>query len=145
MGTTPRLNIDANYAKVSGGITDDANETVQPLRMNPVTNRLLVDSTAVGGATTPYIYNVTLDSANTEYSQALPANTQKYKIYAMDWNKQYPHTDVLKYCFTVTASGTTFIPIPAGSYDYVDGVTASGTLYFQSSTGSAKVIIMAWV
>lgn len=37
------IKIDDNYKGVAAGITDDASETVQPLRVNPATNRLLAD------------------------------------------------------------------------------------------------------
>jgi hypothetical protein len=40
-----QLKKDDNYVSVAGAITDDASETVQPLRVNPATNALLVDST----------------------------------------------------------------------------------------------------
>ena len=40
------IKIDNNHRSVSAGITDDANQTIQPLRVDPSTNRLLVDSNA---------------------------------------------------------------------------------------------------
>ncbi len=103
------------------------------------------DKNLVEAPTTLTIYNVVLTNADQEYSQALPAGTKKYKIYAMDSVKRYPHGDTLKYTNVSGASGTTFIPIPPMGYDLVENVNLTGTtLYFQSPTGSAVVIIVCW-
>jgi len=97
------------------------------------------------GATTPTIYNIALTSANTEYSQNLPANTKKFRIYAVDSTKRYPHSDALKVCFIENQSNTTFIPIPASGFYQEEDINLTGkTIFFQSPTGSGNVIIVAW-
>lgn len=138
--------IDDNFKGTSTGITDDASQTIQPLRVNPTTNRLIVNTVSDGLAfpSNPSIFNVPLSLASTEYSQKLPASTVRYKIYAMDWNLRYPHTDTLQYCFTSGESAGTFLAIPAGNYDDISGINSSGTLFFQSATGSAKIVIFSW-
>ena len=137
---------DVNHITVLLGTGNDSDKEVLRLVLDPITKRLLVSNESSGSiASTPYIYNKTLTSANTEYSQALPDGTRKFRIFAMDTNKRYPHGDVLKVCFTSGGSGTTFFPIPAGSYwEQNDVSLTSKTLYFRSPTGSAKVIIMAF-
>lgn len=103
---------------------------------------------------TPYIYNVAITSADTEYSQALPKGTKKFAIYAMDTNRRYNHSDTLKVAFTSSAKA--FVAIPPAGVTY-NGQVSDGcyreselnlrgkTLYFQSPTGSAYAIIIAWI
>lgn len=45
------LKRDQNSAVVLGGITDDSNEYIRMLRVDPITNRLLVSGTGGGGVT----------------------------------------------------------------------------------------------
>lgn len=90
-------------------------------------------------STTPTIYNVTITLANTEYSQALPANTKKFAI------KLRSNTADLKYAFVATQSGTNYRTIPAGSEKSEDNlILAAVTLYFQSSTASQTAEIESW-
>lgn len=93
------------------------------------------------------IFEVNLVSANVEYSQAFPRNTKNYRIYAMDSNKQYPHNDVLRLGFGVggSASGAVHIPLPPAGYHEEFGLDLTNeTIYFQSPTANAKVIIISW-
>lgn len=99
--------------------------------------------------TTPTIYNVALTTADTQYSQALPTGTRKFRIYAVNSTKIKPHSAVLRYSYTSLGdgdwSGETYISIPAGNYDEDSGLDLSGkTLYFSSPTGSGIVIIKVW-
>jgi len=61
----------------------------------------------VNRAPVPYIYNVTMTDADTEYSQALPAQTKKFLVKCRG-------SYAIKVCFTAEASGTTFVTVPAG-------------------------------
>ena len=89
-------------------------------------------------ATTPVIYNVTMTNANTEYSQALPANTKKFLI------KCRGSYDI-KAAFASGESGTTYVTIPAGSaLCETLIVAASLTLYFQCATAAQVAEIVAW-
>jgi len=96
------------------------------------------------------IYNIVLVNADTEYSQALPAGTKAFKIYAVNSAKTAPHRAVLKYMMSGPNgndwSALSFIPIPALGWDGDEDLNLSGkTLYFQSPTGgNAVVIIKAW-
>lgn len=101
----------------------------------------------------PHVYNVTITTADTEYSQALPNNTKRLTIYAVDSNRRYNHSDALKVYFTSNVTNNMIIVPPAGvNYDgqasdgsfTIDNVNLSGTLYFQSPTGSAVAVIIAW-
>ena len=94
---------------------------------------------------TPHIYNVTLTTKDTEYSQLLPNGTKKFRMWAVNSGRTAVHGAVLKTCFTSGKSGNIFIPIPAGNYHEEKNLNLRGkTLYFQSPTGSAVVIIIAW-
>jgi len=142
-----RLKIDANYWRVMGGVTDDSNQDIVMLRVDPVTKRLKVeqsslvssvDSVAVVNAVSPTIYNLTLTNANTEYSQTLPSNTTKYVI-------QCRSDDDIKMSFTSGESGTKYITIHGGQSYWEDLIKPSSlTLYFQSSTAGVVVEIIAW-
>ena len=141
-----RLKIDANYWKVSGAVTDDSNLDIVMLRADPVTKRLKVeqsplvssvDNVQVINATSPTIYNLTLTDANTEYSQALPANTTKYVV-------QCRTDDDVKMSFTSGESGTKYLTIHGGQSYWEDLVKISPTLYFQSATAGVVVEIVAW-
>jgi len=89
-------------------------------------------------ATTPAIYNVTCTTANTEYSQALPANARKFLIKPRG-------TGDLKVCFTSGASGTTYATVKSGASYYEDLIQPSAlTFYFQSPTAGEVAEIVAW-
>jgi hypothetical protein len=87
---------------------------------------------------TPTVYNKTMTAANTEYSQALPANVKKFLIKC---RTQY----AIKACFTAEASGTTYVTVGAGQSYWEDGIKAASlTLYFQCATAGQVAEIIAW-
>ena len=87
---------------------------------------------------TPVIYNVTMTNANTEYSQALPANTKKFLI------KCRGAYDI-KVCFTSSGSGTLYVTVPSGTSYWEDAIQPSSiTLYFQCATAAQVAEIVAW-
>ena len=91
-----------------------------------------------GQANTTTIYNLTLTNADTEYSQALPANTKKYMIGCRTAN-------AMKLAFTSGQSGTTYFTIPANRYYWEDMIdTPSLTIYLQSPTAGVVAEIIAW-
>ena len=99
----------------------------------------------VSAATEVIVYNVAINFANTEYSQALPDGTKKFKIYAVDADKRYPHRDTLKYTTVSGESSGTPISIPPTGYDLVENVDLRDTiLYFQTPSGSPVVEIIAY-
>jgi len=99
--------------------------------------RLVVDTELV--ATTPTIYNVTMTLANTEYSQALPANTRKFLIKCRT-------SFAIKLAFVSGQSGTNYITIPADQAYWEDHILVSNlTLYFQCATAGQVAEIIVWI
>lgn len=90
------------------------------------------------GVNKPYIYNVTLTSANTEYPQALPDGCCKFSFRARDPNH------VIKFSFNPGQSGTTYLTLDGISYSEDFLASASITLYLQSPTAGAVVEILGW-
>ena len=88
---------------------------------------------------TPYIYNKTLTTENTEYDQALPAGTKRFTLQART------AVDV-KLCFTDGESGTTYLTVKSGSSYSEDMLDLSSkTLRLQCGTGGTVVEVVAWV
>lgn len=86
------------------------------------------------------IFNSTLVNANTEYSYALPAKTQRFSIKIQDGSAK------IQFAFTVGASSTNFITIPMGcEFNSGDLSTASTlTLYYQSNKANKNIEILTW-
>jgi len=95
---------------------------------------------AVEYSQTPVIYNVTMTSANTEYSQALPANTKKFLVHTRDGT-------AFRLAFV-----TGKVAAPTEPYFTIDGVPywedhinpALLTLYFACASAGKVVEIIAW-
>lgn len=92
-------------------------------------------------ATTPTEYNVTLTSADTQYSQALPANTKEFRF------RCRTIFDV-RYSFTtgkVATPTTPYFTLPAGSDYFSDkNDLSSKTLYLASSEAGVIVELETW-
>lgn len=89
-------------------------------------------------ATSRTIYNVTMTLANTEYNQALPANTKKLTIKCRGLYN-------IKLAFILNQSGVTYLTIPAGmaySEDLIRPISL--TLYFQCPAAAQVAEIVAW-
>lgn len=93
--------------------------------------------------TTPVPYNITCTDANTEYSQALPANCKRIEFQART-------EAVVRYAFATEKVATPTAPyftLKAGDYYYSpkikQGVTPS-TLYVASATAGTVVELLAW-
>ena len=105
------------------------------------TNR--VDIGAVGAleATTPAEYNVTLTSANTEYSQALPANTRRLCFRCRTGA-------VCRYAWVtgkVAAPTANYQTLQAGAEYGIDGLKlAASTLYLASATAGVIIELEVW-
>jgi hypothetical protein len=85
----------------------------------------------------PTIYNVPMATANTEYSQALPANTRQFIIRSRTRGR-------LKISYTLNESGTKYVTIQRGNVFSDENIDFSGTLYFQSSNSSDVAEIRCW-
>lgn len=85
----------------------------------------------------PIIYNLTLTSANTEYSQALPELITKLQIKCRT-------SSALKLGWNSGESATNYITIPADQTYWDDQIRASLTAYLQSSTAGVVAEIQVW-
>ena len=95
----------------------------------------------VSEASTPTKYAVALTLADTEYSQALPANTKKFRIHLRDYA-----TFRLAYVTgKVAGSVDPYETIPAGSEKYEDGLNlAALTIYLASPVAAKTAEVEAW-
>ena len=94
-------------------------------------------SASLVGATNPSITRVTITSASTEQSHALPADTKGFTVTTFQ--------DPLQLSFTSGDSGTTFVTIPRWCYRSWDDLSATGiTLYFQSPNAGQTIQIESW-
>lgn len=93
---------------------------------------------ALGGSanTTTTIYNIAVPTADTEVSQALPANTKQFKIRNRGKAK-------IQLAYTSGQSGTNFITIMPGNVYVNDNFYQNQTLYFQCPQGSQTIEIEA--
>uniref|UniRef100_A0A6M3KG46 Tail protein n=1 Tax=viral metagenome TaxID=1070528 RepID=A0A6M3KG46_9ZZZZ len=92
--------------------------------------------------TTPTIYNVTLTSADTEYSQALSANTKKFAVHLRDYS-------AFRFAYVtgkVAAPTAPYETIPSGSEKVEELIQpAAITLYFASAAAGKIAEIEEWV
>jgi len=93
-------------------------------------------------ALTPTKYAATITSADTEYSQALPAGTKQFSIHLRDMSAFR-----LAYVTGKVATPTDpYETIPAGAEKYIENVELSAlTLYFAAPVGGKVAEIEAWV
>ena len=92
-------------------------------------------------ATTPAIYNVSMVSADTEYSQALPANTKRFSVQCL--------TDFdVRFAFETGKVATPTAPyalIRAGMNYFEDRVNLASTTVYVACPSAGKVAeIIAW-
>lgn len=86
----------------------------------------------------PTIYNLSAPAANTEVSQALPANTKKLLIRCRGNAR-------VQFTFTSGQSGTNFVTISSGSMYAQDLLLLNSiTLYLQTNLPSQTVEILVW-
>jgi len=102
----------------------------------PGIRRVQIDSETVSS---PTIANVTVITADSEVSYALPSGTVKYKIRARNTAK-------LKLSYTSGESGTVYQTIFPGCVMWEEGLDSSTdfTLYFQTPTAGTVVEIISW-
>lgn len=95
----------------------------------------------VNKATTPVIYNVTMTLADTEYSQALPANTKKYTIQTRDGTAFRMAFETLK----VALPTEPYLSIGTDGFHHEDLIEpASLTLFFGCGEALKVIEILAW-
>jgi len=125
---TPYVIIDG--AIVVSGQVDQGNAGTDPWPVD------------IGASGAVSVYNLTLTLADTEYSQALPANTREVRF------RCRTVFDV-RYAFVtgkVATPTAPYLTLPAGMEYHSDGNDLAGfTLYFASSQAGVVVEIEAWV
>ena len=89
----------------------------------------------------PVDYNITLTSANTQYSQLLPSSVREFRF------RCRTIFDV-RYSFTtgkVAASTAPYLTLPAGSDFFSDNNDLTGkTIYFASAQAGVVVEMEVW-
>ena len=141
MGIEPKVVSESEpiteVAKVTTITNPVGQKNVEGTQVNPATEDTLAK--LMPAAVVKYAVAVT--SADTEYSQALPANTKKFRIHLRD----YAAFRLAYVTGKVAASTDPFETVPAGSEKYEDGLLlASTTLYFASSVATKVAEIEAW-
>lgn len=134
--------LDPDWIKVlvdaEGHIQIDVLTTGLPSGAATESTLVALSAKVVAPPTAPTIYNVTMTTASTEYSQALPANTRKFMI------KCRGEYDI-QVCFVAEGSGTLYITVPSEQTYWEDQINdASITLYFQCATAAQVAEIVAW-
>ncbi len=122
-------------------LTDAAGHTqVDVLSITAGTNKI---GTVDPVTATPTTYNLTLTNANTEYSQAMPANCRGFEFQA--------RTDVeVRYAFVTGKVATPTAPwldLKIGDYYYsypLNQGASPSTIFFASATAGVIMDILAW-
>jgi hypothetical protein len=85
----------------------------------------------------PTIYNLTLTSANTEYSQSIPEYTSKIMIKCRT-------SSAIKLSYTSGESGSLYMTIPSGQTYWDDNIGTASTIYLQSTSAGVVAEILCW-
>lgn len=122
----------------AGGTLVDANGDYEPLQLQ---GGALVVSGGVAPSTTPVTYNVTMTLANTEYSQALPANATRFSLQC--------HTNfAIRFAYETGRVAAPIAPYSickAGWNYYEQDIDATGrTLYFACANAAQVAEVIAW-
>lgn len=147
-GTVP--SIDTNLIKV-GVTTQTARDwsadlaKLQNIPASPATENGNLATIAgiafILRATTPTIYNVTMTNANTEYSQALSANTKKFLIATRD-------RTAFRLAFVTGKVATPtepYLTVAANEIYFEDLLNfTSKTIFFASASAGKSIEIMEW-
>lgn len=91
----------------------------------------------LAGASSPVVFNLTLDLADTEYPQVLPTNCRKFTV------KTRTQGTSIKLAFNPNESGVTYLTIKGSCSEDLIGCTYL-VLYMQSETPGTVVEIVAW-
>lgn len=121
-------------------LADDHNVTVSNPTADPETG-LATSANQQPPVTTPTVYNVTLATADTEYSQALPANTREFRFRCRTLYD-------VRFAWVADKVATPIVPyltLPAGGDYFSDwNNLASQTLFLASSTAGVIIEIEVW-
>ena len=108
---------------------------------NIVDSRLLVDASLAADGTTPTIYNLTLAVVDTEYSQALPANTRRFSLQCLtDYDMRFAFV-----AGKVAVPTAPYALVRAGMNYYEEGLNIeSVTLYVGTDQAGTVAEIICW-
>jgi hypothetical protein len=109
-----------------------------------VMGHVIVDSSPVVATNVPTLFNVTMTTANSEYNQALPANTKKVLMSVQAGNSSFNY----RYAFVSGKAAPPISPFKQynGDIEYgIDNINiASGTIYFACSLAGQVMQIECW-
>ena len=145
MATQGILPKDQNFIAAVGGVSSltDSAASIRAYQYDPDSRGMTVH--VVGDdiltSTTPTVYNLTLTIADTEYSQALPANTKDFRFRCRTlYDVRYAW--VADKVATPTAP---YLTLPAGSdYRSDNNNLSSQILYVASSEAGVILEIEIW-
>jgi hypothetical protein len=129
-GSVTTATLAAETTKVIGTVNISAGQSVQ--------------ATDASLPTTPAIYNVSLASAATEYSQALPSGTKRFSVSIQDGSvvNNFRVAFVTGKVATPTAP---YIKRPCNVEYFEDGINLTGaTLYLAGSNAGDVAQVIAW-
>jgi len=138
---TTSLPRDSNHVPAMGGISTVDPTSIEALQVNPATGGLIVEDSSVAATTTTLLasYNVTLTSADTEYSQVLPDNTKRFTV-------QSRSSDDIRFAFVtgkVASPTAPYFTLKTGQNYYESNLDLdSKTLYLASSSAGVIVEIL---
>lgn len=87
----------------------------------------------------PTIQNVSMTTANTEYSYSLPEGTNTFKVQLRSF------AAALQLCFIENDSATTYVNIGAGGFYLEEDIKAQNIdLFFRSPTANQTLEVLSW-
>lgn len=138
----PPLSVRRLTDKDNDGTPDDLADAIQ---VGDGTNRLAVNSD--GSINTnqlnsitlqPFITNIPMALAGTEYSFAFPANTFKFLM------KVRNGTSKAQFAYVSSQSGTNYITLHGGSFYAEESNMTGKTIYFQATKASQIMEMLYW-
>ena len=112
--------------------------------LNNIYRKITVDPDGelrVSKATTPTKYALTITNADTEYSQALPANTKQFSVHLRDFTAFRLAYETGK----VATPTDPYETLPINTEKHVENIEpASLTLYIAAPAGTKVAEIEAW-
>ncbi len=140
-GNERGLNIDANGALAAAQTIHDYLNLNANLQVSDVDVGSGNPIPVIGNITTPAVYNVTMTDADTEYSQALPANTQRFSLQCLT------NFDI-RFAFVtgkVAGPAAPYALVRAGMNYFEEQLDLTSTTLYIASPDVAKVAeIIAW-
>lgn len=146
-----RLRVDANATlSTSGQLEVIIDHTEDSIRLGDGTN--FITSTSSGGKvaldvnvvgtsnlqTTPFLANLSMPIANTEYSYAIPANTTEFRFRARAGSS-------IKFAYASGGTSSTFYTLSRGASHEVKNINSVGiTLYIQGDKTGEVLEITGW-